>query len=74
MNIGDMDSAVVSDILWEDYEICVRAGAHCAPLMHRTLGTEGQGAVRFSFSCFNTKEEVSLAANAVREIAEQERG
>ncbi|MDY5022505.1 MAG: aminotransferase class V-fold PLP-dependent enzyme [Blautia sp.] len=74
LNIGDMDSAVVSDILWEDYEICVRAGAHCAPLMHRTLGTEGQGAVRFSFSCFNTKEEVSLAANAVREIAEQERG
>ncbi|MDO4556827.1 MAG: aminotransferase class V-fold PLP-dependent enzyme, partial [Lachnospiraceae bacterium] len=29
MNIGTMDSAVVSDILWEDYQICVRSGAHC---------------------------------------------
>ena len=74
LNIGDMDSAVVSDILWEDYEICVRAGAHCAPLMHTALGTEKQGAVRFSFSYFNTEEEVLTAAQAVREIAEQERG
>ena len=70
LNIGNMSSASVSDILWEDYEICVRAGAHCAPLMHKTFGTEKQGAVRFSFSCFNTETEIDTAIRAIHEIAE----
>lgn len=71
LNISDMSSAQVSDILWEDYEICVRAGAHCSPLMHETLGTVEQGAVRFSFSYFNTEEEIDAAIQAVREIAQE---
>ena len=70
LNIGNMSSASVSDILWEDYEICVRAGAHCAPLMHKTFVTEKQGAVRFSFSCFNTEAEIDTAIQAMHEIAE----
>ena len=70
LNIGNMSSASVSDILWEDYEICVRAGAHCAPLMHKTFGSEKQGAVRFSFSCFNTEAEIDTAIRAMHEIAE----
>lgn len=70
LNIGDMSSASVSDMLWEDYEICVRAGAHCAPLMHKTFGTEKQGAVRFSFSCFNTEDEIDRAIQALHEISE----
>ena len=70
LNIGNMSSASVSDILWEDYEICVRAGAHCAPLMHKTFGTEKEGAVRFSFSCFNTEAEIDTAIRAMHEIAE----
>ena len=70
LNIGNMSSASVSDILWEDYEICVRAGAHCAPLMHKTFGTEKQGAVRFSFSCFNTEAEIDTAIQAMHEISE----
>ena len=69
LNIGDIDSGSVSDWLWEDYEIAVRAGAHCAPLMHEALGTKAQGAVRFSFSHLNTEEEVDTAVKAVREIA-----
>lgn len=71
LNIGEEDSAQISDILWEDYEICVRAGAHCAPLMHETLKTVRQGAVRFSFSYFNTEEEIDHAIAAIREIAEE---
>lgn len=70
LNIGNMSSASVSDILWEDYEICVRAGAHCAPLMHKTFGTAKQGAVRFSFSCFNTEAEIDTAIRAMHKIAE----
>lgn len=72
LNIGELDSAAVSDILWDDYEICVRAGAHCAPLMHQALGTVEQGAVRFSFSYFNTEEEVDAAVQALLEIAEDQ--
>lgn len=69
LNIGTLDSAAVSDILWEDYQICVRAGAHCAPLLHRHFGTEKQGVVRFSFGYFNTEAEVDIAVEAVKELA-----
>ena len=69
LNIADLDSALVSDELAMTYEIAVRSGAHCAPLMHKALGTESQGAVRFSFGCFNTAADVDEAAEAVREIA-----
>jgi cysteine desulfurase family protein len=66
LNIGDEDSGAVSDWLAVEYDICTRAGGHCAPLMHKRLGTEDQGAVRFSFSCFNTMEEVTAAAEALK--------
>lgn len=69
LNIGSLDSGSVSDILSEDYGIATRPGGHCAPRMHQALGTAGQGAVRFSFSWYNTMEEAGLAAAAVRELA-----
>lgn len=70
LNLGAEDSAAVADALWEDYGIAVRPGAHCAPRMHRALGTVEQGAVRFSFGWCNTEEEVDMAIRAVRELAE----
>lgn len=71
LNILDYDSGEIADALAQDYGIMTRAGAHCAPLMHETLGTKSQGAVRFSFSYFNTEEEIDQAANAIRELAEE---
>ena len=70
LNIGDEDSSIISDTLFEDYDISTRPGAHCAPRMHEALGTTEQGAVRFSFSWFNTIEDVDAAIQAVRELAE----
>ena len=70
-NIGDYDSSEVSDELNVRYGIVTRPGAHCAPLMHQALGTVDQGAVRFSFSHFNTEEEVDAAVRAVKELAEE---
>ena len=70
-NIGDYDSSEVSDELNVCYGIVTRPGAHCAPLMHQALGTVDQGAVRFSFSHFNTEEEVDAAVRAVKELAEE---
>lgn len=71
LNLGDLDSAELGDWLWEDYGIAVRAGAHCAPLMHESLGTKDQGAVRFSFSWFNTEDEVERAIEAMHALAEE---
>ena len=70
LNIRDYDSAAVSDELSESYGIATRPGAHCAPRMHEALGTTDRGAVRFSFSWFNTEDEVDAAIRAVRELAE----
>jgi len=42
----------------EKHGIAVRAGIHCAPLAHRSAGTLETGTLRFSFSDFNTPEEV----------------
>lgn len=71
LNIRDYDSSEVSDALSQDYGIATRPGAHCAPRMHEALGTTGQGAVRFSFSWFNTEEETDTAVRAVRELADE---
>ena len=71
LNIGDLDSGEVADTLFEEYGIATRAGAHCAPRMHTALGTKEQGAVRFSFSYFNTEEEIDQAVEAVKKIAKQ---
>ena len=71
LNIGDWDSAQVSDELAERFDIATRPGAHCAPRLHRALGTEEQGAVRFSWSYFNTQEETDAAAEAVAVLARE---
>lgn len=67
-NIKDIDSSIVADRLWMEYSIAVRSGIHCAPLIHQALGTDKQGTVRFSFSRFNTQEEVKQALIAIKEI------
>lgn len=74
LNIGAIDSAEVADRLANEYGICTRAGAHCAPLAHIALGTKEQGAVRFSFSSFNTGEEIAAGIAAIAEISGAQRG
>ena len=71
INLSDYESGAVSDELANRFEIATRPGGHCAPLMHKALGTVDQGAVRFSFSHFNTEEEVDTAINAVRMLIEE---
>lgn len=69
LNVGDIDSAEISDELMQGWGIATRPGAHCAPLMHRALGTERRGVVRFSFGYFNTDEEVDTAIDALCDLA-----
>lgn len=70
LNIRDYDSGVVADELSEAYGIATRPGAHCAPRMHRALGTTEQGAVRFSFGWFTEADDVDAAVRAIKELAE----
>lgn len=71
LNIIDRPSEEVAAELWEEYGIAVRAGFHCAPLLHRRLKTERQGAVRFSFSHFNRDEEIERALAALSCLADR---
>ena len=72
LNLAGEDSARVADALWEEFGICVRAGAHCAPLIHKPLRTVEQGMERFSFSHQNTEAEALAAAQALRALALEE--
>jgi len=71
INLGDMPSSSLSDALYQKHGIATRSGAHCAPLMHRALGTVQQGTVRFSFSYFNCIEEVDCALEALDALSTQ---
>ena len=71
MNFKGIPAADVADVLSEQYNIAIRPGAHCAPLMHEALETKDQGIVRFSFSSMNTEEEVDYAINAIKSIAKE---
>ena len=70
LNIRDYESGEVSYELSQGYGIATRPGAHCAPRMHTALGTAETGAVRFSFSFYNTEDEIDEAIRAVAEIAQ----
>ncbi len=71
LNIEGFDSGEVADELMERFAIATRSGAHCAPLAHRMLKTVDTGAVRFSFSYYNTMEDVKTAASAVQILAKE---
>jgi selenocysteine lyase/cysteine desulfurase len=69
-NIGHLEAADVADRLWRGRQIAVRAGGHCAPLIHRFFGTEKRGIVRASFSHANTPGQVQ---NLIEELKKVER-
>jgi len=68
-NVEGYSPAELGMILDQDYEIAVRTGYHCAPLVHKLIGTEEtQGTVRASLSFFNTEEDIGRLVDAIREI------
>ncbi|MDD3877190.1 MAG: aminotransferase class V-fold PLP-dependent enzyme [Bacteroidales bacterium] len=71
LNIKNMTSSDVSLILDKDFGIMTRAGLHCAPLAHKSIGTFPQGSVRFSFGLFNTSEEIEYTIESIKKIIKQ---
>jgi cysteine desulfurase family protein len=68
-NIAGIDNHEAGFILARAYNIITRTGLHCAPLVHERIDG-GKGCIRASFSYFNTRDECSAAAIAIREVAE----
>ena len=59
----------LADILDNDFDIAVRSGYHCAPYVHKLIGTEDNGGtVRISIGYFNTKDDIDSLINALREL------
>jgi cysteine desulfurase/selenocysteine lyase len=70
LNIAGAEPHEVAMILSQSFEIQCRAGLHCAPLAHRTLGTESMGGtVRLSPGLFTTDKEIDRAVEAIEMIA-----
>jgi cysteine desulfurase family protein len=67
-NIKGISPEETGYILEESFGIVCRSGLHCAPLIHKAIGSYPQGCVRISFSCFNKKKEVDSLINAVTKI------
>lgn len=68
-DLQNMQSEIAAYRLSEDYSICVRGGLHCAPLMHKALGSEGL--IRASLSAFNSEREVDYFLSATAKLARE---
>ncbi len=68
LDFVERDNGEVTYLLDKDYGIMTRCGLHCAPSAHKTLGTFPHGTVRFSFSHYNTYEEMKYAIESIHKI------
>ncbi len=72
-NIEGFDPAQGGTRLDVDFSVACRTGLHCAPLVHESIGTSPEGAIRFSLGPFTVEEDVLAAVAAVRELAAEKR-
>ncbi|HJV47114.1 MAG TPA: aminotransferase class V-fold PLP-dependent enzyme [Bacillota bacterium] len=70
-SMSGLDASEVAFILDQQYGIAVRAGFHCSPLAHETIGTIQEGAVRASFGYFNENQDVDAIIHALDEISSE---
>jgi selenocysteine lyase/cysteine desulfurase len=66
-DLKNYNSSYVSDML-DKVGIATRSGFHCAPIVHEALGTTERGAVRVSFSYFNSEQDIYRLAKALESI------
>jgi cysteine desulfurase family protein len=69
VTVDGYDPQEVASLLDTAYRIQVRAGLHCAPLMHQALGTAPAGTVRLSLGPWNTQEQIEVVLAAVADLA-----
>lgn len=62
------ESSEIADLLNGEFGIALRAGLHCAPLIHQTLGTEKTGLLRASIGCHNTIRDAEKLIRALKAL------
>ena len=67
-NLERFSSNELAFKLQHDYDIQIRGGLHCAPLLHKFLGTDNQGMLRISPGYFNTEAEVNEFLNIIETL------
>ncbi|KHE90506.1 MAG: aminotransferase class V-fold PLP-dependent enzyme [Candidatus Scalindua rubra] len=70
VNIKGLQPGEVGAILDNTFNIAVRSGMHCAPYIHRAIGTFPEGMVRISPGYFNTMEEIEETTSCLKQIAD----
>ena len=70
INVQGLPADQAGDMLDADFEVCVRPGLHCAPLVHEDQGTIAQnGAIRFSPGYFSDDDDIARAIEGVTALA-----
>ena len=68
-SVAGFDSTTVAGILDSSFQIQTRAGFHCAPRLHQSLGTDQDGLVRVSIGPFNSPDDIAAILAAITEIS-----
>ncbi len=68
-SLKNLSSEASAEILNTRYDVAVRGGFHCAPLMHKYLKTDANGLIRASIAVQNSSSEINYFVNAIKEIA-----
>jgi len=69
LNVAGYDPRELASLLDANWSIQTRAGIHCAPRMHASLGTAPAGTLRLSVGHFTTETEIDAAIAALAEVA-----
>jgi cysteine desulfurase / selenocysteine lyase len=73
LNIEGIPCATVGRLIDDEWHVMTRAGLHCSPAAHRSLGTAPDGTLRFSWGFDTTDEDIAVAVEALRTVAVRER-
>jgi selenocysteine lyase/cysteine desulfurase len=73
VNVEGIPCATAARLLDDEWGVMTRAGLHCSPAAHRSLGTAPEGTIRFSWGVDTTESDIDVAIEALRAIAERAR-
>jgi cysteine desulfurase family protein len=73
VNVEGVPCATASRVLDDEWGLMTRAGLHCSPAAHRSLGTAPEGTIRFSWGEDTPEASIDVAVEALRTIAERAR-
>lgn len=73
LNIEGTPCATVARLLDDEWGVMTRAGLHCSPAAHRSLGTAPDGTLRFSWGNDTSEDDIDVAVEALRAVAHRDR-